>query len=126
MRIVGILLLIGAASALGQDITGLGERVRVERWSQTSPAIVNVSVNSWTTIQVPEQIESLEGGSFTQKPEEETGEFWIVPGDKWFSIKSLKAGAKQNLGVVISGRVYEILVQTVESNDFSVLLEFAK
>jgi hypothetical protein len=126
MRIVALFLLVGAASAFGQDVTGLGERVRVEVLSQTSPAIVNVSTDSWTTVQLPHQIESLEGGAFTQKPEEETGEFYIVPGNNWFSIRSLKPGAKQNLGVVISGKVYELLIQTVVENDFSVLLQFDK
>jgi hypothetical protein len=125
MRLAALLLLVGAASAFGQDF-GLGQRVRVERLSQTEPAIVNVSVDSWTTVQLPHQIESLEGGTFTQKPEEETGEFYIVPGNNWFSIRSLKPGAKQNLGVVINGRVYELLIQTVAENDFSVLLEYAK
>lgn len=115
-------LTILAAVAHGQD---LSSRVRIGLLSQTIPAIVNVSMNSWTTVQLPIQIESLESGSFTQKPEEETGEFVIVPGVSWFTIRSLKEGAKQNLGIVISGRVYEVLVQTVDENDFSVLLEFA-
>lgn len=109
--------------ARGQDLSG---RVKIGLLSQTEPITVTVSMNSWTTVQVPQQIQTLEGGAFTQKPEEETGEFCIVPGVNWFTVKSLKEGAKQNLGIVIAGRVYEIVIQTADENDFSVILEFPK
>src|SRR6516162_7756133 len=102
----------------------LSYRVRQEILDQRNPITVNVSTHAVTTLQFPAQIQSLESDGFTQKPNEEAGDFYIAPGLNWVSIRSLRPGATQNLGVVISGRVYEVMIQTAFLNDLSVLFRF--
>ena len=102
----------------------LSYRVRQEILDQRNPITVNVSTHAVTTLQFPAQIQSLESDGFTQKPNEEAGDFYISPGLNWVSIRSLRPGAAQNLGVVIAGRVYEIMVQTTALNDLAVLFQF--
>ena len=75
---------------------------------------------------IPVPIQSLESDGFTTKPNEEAADFYISPGANWLSIRSLHPGAVQNLGVIIAGKVYEILVQTAPTNDFSVLFRFPR
>jgi hypothetical protein len=122
MRIIVVLLLL-SARLLAQD---LSHRVRQEILDQRNPVTVNVSTHAVTTLQFPAQIQSLESDGFTQKPNEEAGDFYISPGLNWVSIRSLKPGAAQNLGVVIAGRVYEIMIQTTVVNDLAVLFRFEK
>ena len=122
MRLVLALMLL-SVRVFAQD---LSYRVRQEILDQRNPVIVNVSTRAVTTLQFPAKIQSLEGDGFTQKPNEEAGDFYISPGLNWVSIRSLNPGAAQNLGVVISGRVYEIMVQTAALNDLSVLFQFAQ
>lgn len=116
-----LFLLLGCLPAAADD---LSYRVRQEVLDQRSPVMVNVSVKNTTTLQFPAAIQSLESDAFTQKPNEENAEFCISPGINWVSIRSLRPGAVQNLGIVIDGKVYEIVVQTVMDNDFSVLFRF--
>jgi hypothetical protein len=123
MRLIALLSLFGASSLAAQD---LSYRVRQEILDQQKPVTVFVSVHGVTTLQFPAQIQSLESDGFTSKPNEEAGEFYISPGLNWVSIRSLRAGAVQNLGVVIAGKVYEVLIRTTEQNDFSVLFRFAR
>jgi hypothetical protein len=123
MKLIVALSLISASSLYAQD---LAYRVREELLDQGHPVIVNVSTHSVTTLQFPAPIQSLESDGFTSKPNEEAGEFYISPGVNWVSIRSLRPGAQQNLGVVIAGKVYEVLIQTVEQNDFSVLFQFTE
>jgi hypothetical protein len=123
MKVMLLFLLFASASVFSQD---LSYRVRQEILDQRHPITVNVSVHGVTTLQFPAPIQSLESDGFTQKPNEEVGDFYISPGLNWVSIRSLRAGAAQNLGVVIAGKVYEVLVQTVDQNDFSVLFRFAE
>jgi hypothetical protein len=85
-----------------------------------------VSTRAATTLQFPAQIQALESDGFTQKPNEEAGDFYLSPGVNWVTIRSLKPGAVQNLGVIIAGRVYEIMVQTAPINDLAVLFRFAQ
>ena len=113
-------LLLGGA-LFAED---LSYRVRQEILDQRNPVTVNVSTHAVTTLQFPAQIQALESDGFTQKPNEEAGDFYISPGLNWVSIRSLKAGAAQNLGVVIGGRVYEIMIQTTALNDLAVLFQF--
>src|SRR6516162_6790134 len=120
MVVVALLL---SSSVFAED---LSYRVRTEILDQRNPVTVNVSTHAVTTLQFPAQIQSLESDGFTQKPNEEVGDFYISPGLNWVSIRSLKPGAAQNLGVVISGRVYEIMIQTAALNDLSVLFQFAQ
>jgi hypothetical protein len=77
-----------------------------------------------TTVQFPGPIQSLESDGFTTKPNDEAGDFYISPGVNWFSVRALKPAAVQNLGVVIYGRVYEIVFQTVAVNDLAVIFHF--
>ena len=121
MKLTILFSLLCASSALAQD---LGYRVRSELLSQYQPVTVNVSTHGSTTLQFPAPIQSLESDNFTTKPNEEAGDFVISPGVNWLTLRSLKPGAMQNLGVVIAGKVYEVFVQTVENNDFSVLFSF--
>jgi hypothetical protein len=118
-----ILLLLLASVSYGQD---LSYRVRREVLDQRYPVTVNASTHGVTTLQFPSPIESLEGDGFTQKPSEESGDFYISPGLSWVSVRSLHPGAAQNLGVVISGRVYEVMIDTVPTNDLSVIFEFPR
>ena len=120
MRTLFLVLLAGS-SLMAQD---LSYRVRQEILDQRNPVTVNVSTHAVTTLQFPAQIQALESDGFTQKPNEEAGDFYISPGLNWVSIRSLKAGAAQNLGVVIGGRVYEIMIQTTALNDLAVLFQF--
>ena len=120
MRTIFLVLLAGS-SLMAQD---LSYRVRQEILDQRNPVTVNVSTHAVTTLQFPAQIQALESDGFTQKPNEEAGDFYISPGLNWVSIRSLKAGAAQNLGVVIGGRVYEIMIQTTALNDLAVLFQF--
>jgi hypothetical protein len=120
MRTIFLVLLAGS-SLMAQD---LSYRVRQEILDQRNPVIVNVSTDAVTTLQFPAQIQSLESDGFTQKPNEEAGDFYISPGINWVSIRSLKPGAVQNLGVVIAGRVYEVMIQTTALNDLAVLFQF--
>lgn len=106
---------------LAQD---LSYRVRQETLDQRYPVTVNVSTHAVTTLQFPGAIQALESDGFTQKPNEEAGDFYISPGVNWVSIRSLRPGAAQNLGVVISGKVYEVMIQTTALNDLSVLFRF--
>jgi hypothetical protein len=122
MRVILILLLL-SARILAQD---LSSRVRQEILDQRYPVTVNVSTRAATTLQFPAQIQSLESDGFTTKPNEETGDFYLSPGVNWVSIRSLKPGAVQNLGVVIAGRVYEVMIQTAAINDLAVLFRFAQ
>jgi len=124
MKAVLLLLSLAATNPLfGQD---LSYRVRAEVLDQRNPVTVNVSTHAATTLQFPAQIQSLESDGFTQKPNEEAGDFYISPGVNWVSIRSLRPGAVQNLGVVIGGRVYEVMIQTTEINDLAVLFRFAQ
>ena len=118
-----LVLLSLVGSAYAQDFS---YRVRQEILDQQHPVIVNVSVHGVTTLQFPSAIEALESDGFTQKPNDESGDFYISPGINWVSIRSLRPGAQQNLGIVIAGKVYEVFVQTVDLNDFSVLFRFAQ
>jgi hypothetical protein len=120
MRLTLILLLL-SARLYAQD---LSNRVRLEILDQRNPITVNVSTHAVTTLQFPAQIQSLESDGFTQKPNEETADFYISPGLNWVSIRSLRPGAAQNLGVVIAGRVYEVMIQTTVLNDLAVLFRF--
>ena len=120
MRSLLVFLLLGS-TVLAQD---LSYRVRTEILDQRNPVTVNVSTASCTTLQFPAPIQSLESDGFTQKPNEEAGDFCIAPGLNWVSIRSLRPGATQNLGVVIAGRVYEVMIQTAFLNDLSVLFRF--
>jgi hypothetical protein len=120
MRVILALLLL-SARLFAQD---LSYRVRQEFLDQYNPVTVNVSTHAATTLQFPAQIQSLESDGFTQKPNEESADFVISPGLNWVTIRSLRPGAAQNLGVVIAGRVYEIMFQTTELNDLSVLFLF--
>jgi hypothetical protein len=122
MKAALLLLLLASAPLFGQD---LSYRVRQEILDQRYPVTVNVSVRGITTLQFPATIQSLESDGFTTKPGEEAGDFYISPGLNWLSIRSLHPAAQQNLGVVIAGRVYEVFVQTVDQNDFSVIFRFA-
>src|SRR6266404_7368193 len=115
------LSLLSAVSLFSQD---LSYRVRTEILDQRNPITVNVSTHAVTTLQFPAQIQSLESDGFTQKPNEEAADFYISPGLNWVSIRSLRPGAAQNLGVVIAGRVYEIMIQTTALNDLAVLFRF--
>ena len=120
MRLILALLLL-SARLFAQD---LSYRVRQEILDQRNPITVNVSTHAATTLQFPAQIQSLESDGFTQKPNEEAADFYISPGLNWVSIRSLRPGAAQNLGVVIAGRVYEIMIQTTALNDLAVLFRF--
>ena len=120
MRTIFLVLLAGS-SLMAQD---LSYRVRQEILDQRNPVTVNVSTHAVTTLQFPARIQALESDGFTQKPNEEAGDFYISPGLNWVSIRSLKPGAAQNLGVVIGGRVYEIMIQTTALNDLAVLFQF--
>ena len=120
MRVILAVLLL-SARLFAQD---LSYRVRQEFLDQSNPVTVNVSTRAATTLQFPAQIQSLESDGFTQKPNEEAGDFYISPGLNWVSIRSLRAGAAQNLGAVIAGRVYEIMIQTTALNDLAVLFRF--
>ena len=120
MRTIFLVLLAGS-SLMAQD---LSYRVRQEILDQRNPVTVNVSTHAVTTLQFPAQIQALESDGFTQKPNEEAGDFYISPGLNWVSIRSLRPGAAQNLGVVIGGRVYEIMIQTTALNDLAVLFQF--
>jgi hypothetical protein len=122
MKVILILLLL-SGRILAQD---LSSRVRQEILDQRYPVTVNVSTRAATTLQFPAQIQSLESDGFTTKPNEETGDFYISPGVNWVSIRSLKLGAVQNLGVVIAGRVYEVMIQTAAINDLAILFRFAQ
>src|SRR6516164_404051 len=123
-KVLILLSLLAAGHLLGQD--NLSYRVREEILDQRNPVTVSVSTHAVTTLQFPARIQALESDGFTQKPNEEAGDFYISPGLNWVSIRSLKPGAAQNLGVVISGRVYEIMIQTATLNDLSVLFQFAQ
>ena len=120
MRLILALLLL-SARLFAQD---LSYRVRQEILDQRNPITVNVSTHAATTLQFPAQIQSLESDGFTQKPNEEAADFYISPGLNWVSIRSLRPGAAQNLGVVIAGRVYEIMIKTTALNDLAVLFRF--
>src|SRR5260370_13609230 len=120
MRLTLVLLLL-SARLFAQD---LSYRVRQEILDQRNPITVNVSTHAVTTLQFPAQIQSLESDGFTQKPNEEAADFYISPGLNWVSIRSLRPGTAQNLGVVIAGRVYEIMIQTTALNDLAVLFRF--
>jgi len=124
MKAVLLLLSLVATDPLfGQD---LSYRVRAEVLDQRNPITVNVSTHAVTTLQFPAPIQALESDGFTQKPNEEAGDFYISPGLNWVSIRSLRPGAVQNLGVVIGGRVYEVMIQTAEVNDLAVLFRFER
>lgn len=123
MKLILFLSLLSSVSVFSQD---LSTRVRVELLDQRNPVTVYVSVHGVTTLQFPGPIQSLESDGFTTKPNEESGDFVISPGVNWVSIRSLRPSAAQNLGVVIAGKVYEVLVQTVDQNDFSILFRFAE
>jgi hypothetical protein len=120
MRLILVLLLL-SARLFAQD---LSYRVRQEILDQRNPITVNVSTHAATTLQFPARIQSLESDGFTQKPNEEAADFYISPGLNWVSIRSLRPGAAQNLGVIIAGRVYEIMIQTTALNDLAVLFRF--
>src|SRR5215468_6791815 len=122
-KVLILLSLLVARHLLGQD--NFSYRVREEILDQRNPVTVNVSTHAVTTLQFPAQIQSLESDGFTQKPNEEAGDFYISPGLNWVSIRSLRPGAAQNLGVVIEGRVYELMIQTGPLNDLSVIFRFA-
>jgi hypothetical protein len=121
MRTLFLLLLL-TGQMIAQD---LSSRVRREILDQLMPVTVHVSMRGITTLQFPDTIQALESDGFTQKPNEEVAAFSISPGLNWVSIRSLQEGAVQNLGVVIKGKVYEILIRTVTENDFSVLFYYA-
>jgi len=117
--LAALFLVLAAKFASADDLTG---RVREAVLDQRQPVRIFVSTSSATTVQFPTPIESLEGDSFTKDPTKEAGDFYISPGTSWFTLRSLRKGAKTNLGVVINGKVYELYIETADTNDFSVLL----
>ena len=117
--LAALFLVLATSSAAADD---LGARVREAVLDQRQPVRIFVSTASATTVQFPTAIESLEGDSFTKDPAKEAGDFYISPGTNWFTLRSLRKGAKTNLGVVINGKVYELYIETADANDFSVLL----
>jgi hypothetical protein len=123
MKRILILFVLLTGSVMGQD---LAYRVRQEILDQQHPVTVNVSLRGTTTLQFPATIQALESDAFTQKPGEEAGDFYVSPGVNWVSIRSLRAGAQTNLGVVLAGRVFELFIQTVGENDFSIIFRFAR
>jgi hypothetical protein len=116
--IVGFVCFISGV-AIADD---LAARVREAVLDQRQPVRIFVSTTSATTVQFPTAIQSLEGDAFTKDPSKESGDFYISAGTNWFSLRSLRKGAKTNLGVVINGKVYELYIETADTNDFSVLL----
>jgi hypothetical protein len=123
MKLAFTLLVAGATLLKAQDFS---YRVREVVLDQRDPVPVNVSVKSTTTLQFPEPIQSLEGDSFTTKPNDEQGDFVISPGVNWVSVRSLQPAAVQNLGVVIDGRIYEVVIQTAMDNDFAVIFRWPR
>ena len=98
----------------------LAKRVREALLDQFSPVAVDVSIHGITTLQFPAHIDAVDGDGFASKAGQE-GQFLVVPGESWVSLKSLVPGAEQNLNVVIHGRVYPILIRTREKNDYAVI-----
>lgn len=125
MKLSLFALLLGANMLQAQD-SDLSYRVRQETLDQRVPVTVSVSTKSDTTLQFPAPIQSLEGDGFTTKPGDEAGDFSISPGVNWVSIRSLRLGAAQNLGVVLAGKIYEVMIQTAVQNDFSVIFQFGR
>jgi hypothetical protein len=120
--ILGILTL--AATALFAQDDPLSLRVRQEALDQLHPIQVNAGMRGITTLQFPARIQAIDGDGFTQKPNEEAGDFLISSGDNWVSVKALKADARQNLNVIIGGKAYAVMVQAAPDNDFTVLFRF--
>jgi hypothetical protein len=104
----------------------LSARVREEVLSQRNPVTVHVSQKGVTTLEFPAKIKALDAnvGGFTQKPGEESGDFYLIPGDNWCSVSALKPGVQQNLNVVLNGKAYALLIQASDENDFTVLFRF--
>jgi hypothetical protein len=121
MRLAFILLVAGVALLKAQDFS---YRVREVVLDQRDPVPVNVSTKSTTTLQFPAPIQSLEGDGFTTKPNDERGDFYISPGVNWVSLRSLQPAAVQNLGVIIDGRIYEVVIQTAIDNDYAVIFRW--
>jgi len=95
-KMVILLSLLAAGHLLGQD--NLSYRVRQEVLDQRNPVTVNVSTHAVTTLQFPASIQSLESDGFTQKPNEEAGDFYISPGVNWVSIRSLNPAPPRTSG----------------------------
>jgi len=106
-----------------QDLSG---HVRTEILNQLVPITVNVSTHCTTTLEFPLVIEEIDSDGCTQKPDEEKGDFYLHPGRSWFSLRSLRRGAAQNLAVILNGKVYEFWIQTSDDFDFSVLCRFGQ
>ena len=117
--LAALFLVLATTAAPADDLAG---RVREAVLDQRQPVRIFVSTASATTVQFPIPIQSLEGDSFIKDPAKEAGDFYISPGTNWFTVRSLRKGAKTNLGVVINGKVYELYIETADANDFSVLL----
>lgn len=116
------ILVFLAVRGLAQEASDkLAVRVREEVLDQRSPVEINVSMRGITTLQFPAHIDALDGDGFATKPDQANAQFLLVAGDRWVSLKSLQAGAEQNLNVIIHGRVYPIVVKTTQENDYSVL-----
>jgi hypothetical protein len=119
--IISILLVLVANHGFADD---LATRVRRIYLLQDSPARVFVSTHSVTTIQFPSDIEALDSDAFTKDPAKQDADFYISPGINWITLRSLHAGAKQNLSVILNGKVYVVMVETADPSDLSVLFSF--
>jgi hypothetical protein len=124
---LAVLLSLMAASSLNaqDDADKPSSRVRQEVLDQLKPVEVHASTSGITTLQFPARVQTLEGDACTTKPNEEAGDFAVSPGENWVSVKALKEGVTQNLNVIISGRVYPVVLMCAKRNDFSVLFRFA-
>jgi hypothetical protein len=118
-----LIFCLSAFTLFAQD--DFSSRVRQEVLDQLHPAEIHASTVGATTLQFPARIQALEGQACTTKPNEEAGDFAITPGENWVSVTALREGARQNLNVIIAGRVYPVMLVYAKENDLSVLFRFA-
>jgi hypothetical protein len=70
------------------------------------------------TVSMPGVIASMDGSGFATN-EQDDGSFLVsfVPGRNYFTVEAMKSGARNNLNVVIDGKVYVLVFQEADSNN---------
>jgi hypothetical protein len=123
---------IGHEREMNQKQGDLSQRVRQEVLDQLNPVRVAVSTQGITTLQFPVNIQAVDGDGF-QAPSElgnnqvnqpTSAQFSVSPGPNWVSVKALREGVRQNLNVMLKGRVYPIVLDYSDQHDYAVLFSF--
>jgi hypothetical protein len=109
-----------------QNMNGVAARVVRPRLDSDRPATVRISVEEDTLLTFPHPIEAIYGNKFARKAEERTVSKFVLSykdGKAYCALRSLRPEATGTLSIVLDGRPYVVVCETVPETerDFSVI-----